>query len=59
MPREEAEAKIRALGGTAGSSVSKKTSYLVAGESAGSKLEKARELGVQVLNEEEFARMLG
>ena len=59
MPREEAEAKIRALGGTAGNSVSKKTSYLVAGESAGSKLEKARELGVQVLNEEEFARMLG
>lgn len=58
MPREEAEAKIRALGGTAGSSVSKKTSYLVAGENAGSKLTKAEELGIQVLNEEEFARML-
>lgn len=59
MPREEAEAKIRALGGTAGSSVSKKTSYLVAGESAGTKLDKAHSLGVQVLSEEEFARMLG
>lgn len=58
MPREEAEAKIRALGGTASGSVSKKTSYLVAGESAGSKLDKARELGVQVLNEAEFVRML-
>jgi DNA ligase (NAD+) len=58
MPREEAEAKIRERGGSAASSVSKKTSYLVAGENAGSKLEKARELGVEVLNEEEFARML-
>jgi len=58
MSREEAEEKIRALGGTAGSSVSKKTSYLVAGESAGSKLAKAEELGVEVLNEAEFARML-
>lgn len=58
MPREEAEAKIRALGGAASGSVSKKTSYVVAGNNAGSKLEKARELGVEVLNEEEFARML-
>ena len=58
MPREEAEAKIRALGGTASGSVSKKTSFVVAGENAGSKLEKANELGVQVLNETEFARML-
>ena len=58
MPREEAEAKIRALGGTAGSSVSKKTSYLVAGENAGSKLAKAQELGVHVLSEAEFAAMI-
>lgn len=59
MSREEAEQKIRSLGGTASGSVSKKTSFLIAGESAGSKLEKARQLGVQVLSEEEFARMLG
>lgn len=58
MPREEAEAKIRAFGGTVSGSVSKKTSFVVAGESAGSKLAKAEELGVEVLNEEEFARML-
>jgi DNA ligase (NAD+) len=59
LSREEAEAKIRALGGLAVSSVSKKTSYVVAGENAGSKLDKALELGVQVMREEEFARMLG
>lgn len=59
MSREEAEARIRSLGGVATNSVSKKTSYVIAGESAGSKLDKARTLGVQVLTEEEFARMLG
>lgn len=58
MPREEAEEKIRALGGTVSGSVSKKTSFVVAGASAGSKLAKAEELGVEVLNEAEFARML-
>ena len=58
MSRDEAEEKIRALGGTVSSAVSKKTSYVVVGEEAGSKLEKAEQLGVPVLNETEFARML-
>ena len=57
MPREEAESKIRALGGSVASAVSKKTSYVVVGENAGSKLKKAQELGIHVLNEKEFAAM--
>jgi DNA ligase (NAD+) len=56
--REEAEAAIRAAGGKPGGSVSKKTDYLVAGESAGSKLAKAQELGVPVLDEAAFRRLL-
>jgi DNA ligase (NAD+) len=56
--REEAEAAIRAAGGKPGGSVSKKTDYLVAGESAGSKLAKAQELGVPVLDEAAFRRVL-
>ncbi len=54
MSRDEAESKIRAEGGSVSQSVSKKTSYVVAGENAGSKLAKAKELGVQVLTEDEF-----
>lgn len=56
--REEAEEKIELFGGKASGSVSKKTSYVVAGEAAGSKLRKATELGIPVLNEEEFLEML-
>jgi DNA ligase (NAD+) len=56
--RPEAEEAIRAAGGKPGGSVSKKTDYLVAGESAGSKLAKAQELGVPVLDEAGFRELL-
>ena len=56
--RKEAETKITALGGKAAGSVSKKTSYVVAGEAAGSKLTKAQSLGVPVLTEDEFIALM-
>jgi DNA ligase (NAD+) len=59
MTREEAEEAIRARGGSASGSVSKSTDYLVAGERAGSKLAKAQDLGVAVLDEPQFVKMLG
>ena len=57
MTRDQAEGIVKKLGGRAASSVSKQTGYVVAGESAGSKLEKAKLLGVTVLTEEEFAAL--
>jgi DNA ligase (NAD+) len=57
--REEIHKLIEREGGKPGGSVSSKTSYLVAGESAGSKLEKARSLGVEVLSEDEFLALVG
>ena len=56
--REEAEDAVRAAGGKPAGSVSKKTDYLVAGPGAGSKLAKATELGVAVLDEDGFRRLL-
>ena len=58
IPREEAEAEVKALGGKAASSVSKNTDYVVIGEKAGSKADKARALNVRILTEEEFNKLL-
>jgi DNA ligase (NAD+) len=57
--RDEARAMIEAKGGRVNSSVSKKTDYVVAGEEAGSKLDKAVELGVTVIDEDEFKKLVG
>lgn len=57
--REQIEALIVQHSGKAGSSISKKTDYLVAGEKAGSKLEKAKSLGVRVISEDEFEGLIG
>ena len=58
LTREAATAKIEALGGKVSTSVSKKTDYVVAGDEAGSKLEKAQKLGVKILTEAEFLELL-
>jgi DNA ligase (NAD+) len=59
LTREEAKAKIEALGGKVTGSVSKKTDFVLAGEEAGFKLDKARELGIKILDEVEFQKMCG
>ncbi len=59
MTRDEASALIREAGGNVTGSVSKNTDFLLAGEEAGSKLDKANELGVKILTEKEFLQMLG
>ncbi len=58
LKRNEAEALIRAHGGSASGSVSKKTSYLLCGSDAGSKLQKAQSLGIPIITEEEFLAMI-
>jgi DNA ligase (NAD+) len=58
MPREEAKELVEQLGGTVASSVSKKTDYVVAGEEPGSKLAKAKELGVKVIDEQTFRELV-
>ena len=59
LKRDEIERLITDLGGRAAGSVSRKTSFVVAGEDAGSKLDKAKELGIEVLNEAEFLKKIG
>jgi len=59
LKRDEIEDLIRQHGGKAAGSVSKKTSFVVAGEAAGSKLDKAKELGIEVIDEAEFLRRIG
>lgn len=56
--RDGINSKIVSLGATAGSSVTRKTDYVICGEKPGSKLAKARELGIPVLTEQEFLNMI-
>jgi len=58
LTRQEAEARIKELGGTAKDNVTKKTTYVVVGADPGSKLDRARELGIKQLNEQEFINLL-
>jgi DNA ligase (NAD+) len=58
MSREEAEEKIRLLGGKASGSISKTTDFLVVGENPGSKLAKAEALGIKIISEQELMKMI-
>ncbi|HTV93208.1 MAG TPA: BRCT domain-containing protein, partial [Verrucomicrobiae bacterium] len=58
LTRDEAAALIEARGGKVAGSVSRKTDYVIAGDAAGSKLAKANQLGIPILNEEGFRRLL-
>jgi DNA ligase (NAD+) len=59
MSRDQAKALLEAAGAKVAGSVSQKTSYVVAGSDAGSKLEKANELGISILDEETLMKLLG
>ena len=59
LPRDEARQKVMALGGKVANSVSKKLDYVVVGEDPGSKAEEAKELGLQIIDPEEFRKMIG
>ena len=58
MTRDEAKEKIRQLGGDISESVSAKTDYVIAGSEPGSKLKKAQELGLKIITEKEFLRLI-
>jgi DNA ligase (NAD+) len=58
MPREEAKMKIQSLGGKTSESISREVDYLVAGSEPGSKLEKAKKLGIKILDEKEFIKLI-
>lgn len=58
LTRDEAKAKIRELGGDMSGSVSKKTDFVIAGDSPGSKYDKAKKMGVKILNEEDFLKII-
>ena len=58
LSREEVEQKIRQLGGKVSSSVSKNTDYVIAGDNPGSKYDKAKELGVKIITEPEFSKLI-
>ncbi len=59
LSRDDAKARLTALGAKVAGSVSKKTDLVIAGEAAGSKLAKAQELGIEVIDEAEMIRLLG